>query len=112
VLQIQQRVLGEEHLATLASRNNLASVLRGLGRWEEAETEHRAELEIRRRVLDEEEHPDTLASRNNLASVLRGLGRLEEAETELRAVLEIQQRVSGRELAQQDYPEDQGATRA
>lgn len=59
-----------------------------------------------------DEHPDTLASRNNLASVLRDLGRLEEAETEHRAVLQIQQRVSGRELAQQDHPEDQDATRA
>jgi Flp pilus assembly protein TadD len=72
----------------LTSRNNLATVLRDLGRLEEAEVEHRAVLEIRRRVLGEE-HPDTLTSRNNLASVLNGLGRLEEAEAEHQTVLEI-----------------------
>ncbi|MGH4008942.1 MAG: tetratricopeptide repeat protein, partial [Pseudonocardiaceae bacterium] len=87
---------GEEHPDTLTNRNNLASVLRGLGRLEEAETEHRAVLQIRRRVLGEE-HPDTLSNRNNLASVLGDLGRLEEAETEHRAVLQIQQRVLGEE---------------
>jgi hypothetical protein len=70
--------LGEEHPDTLTSRNNLALVLRGLGRLEEAEAEHRAELEICRRVLGEE-HPDTLTSRHNLATVLRDLGRQEEA---------------------------------
>jgi low affinity Fe/Cu permease len=59
-----------------------------LGRLEEAEAEHRAVLEIRRRVLGEE-HPDTLTSRNNLASVLNGLGRQEEAEAEHQTVLEI-----------------------
>ncbi|WP_281361694.1 tetratricopeptide repeat protein [Acrocarpospora pleiomorpha] len=48
-----------------------------MGRLDEAETEHRAVLELRRRVLGEE-HPDTLASRNNLAIVLSNLGGLEE----------------------------------
>ena len=67
-----------------------------LGRLEEAEAEHRAVLEIRRRVSGEE-HPDTLDSRNNLALVLGDLGRLEEAEAEHRAVLEIRRRVLGEE---------------
>jgi len=47
VLEIR-RVLGDEHPATLTSRNNLAGVLNGLGRLEEAEAEHRAVLEIHR----------------------------------------------------------------
>ena len=63
---------------------------------EEAETEHRAVLHIRQRVLGED-HPGTLISRDNLAGVLGGWGRLEEAETEHRAVLHIRQRVSGTE---------------
>ena len=87
---------GEEHPDTLTSRDNLAHVLNRLGRLEEAEVEHRAVLQIRRRVSGEE-HPDTLTSRDNLALVLNGLGRLEEAEAEHRAVLEIRRRVSGEE---------------
>ena len=73
--------LGAEHPSTLASRSNLAAVLRGLGRLEEAEAESRAVLEISTRVLGGE-HPSTLTSRNNLALALSGLGRLEEAEAE------------------------------
>ncbi|MEU6412680.1 tetratricopeptide repeat protein [Microbispora sp. NPDC046933] len=63
----------------MASRANLAVVLRQLGRLEEAEAEQRAVLGARRRVLGEE-HPDTLNSRNNLADVLRDLGQFEEAQ--------------------------------
>ncbi|MFF3445440.1 tetratricopeptide repeat protein, partial [Streptosporangium sp. NPDC002721] len=53
--------------------------VQALGRLEEAEAEHRAVLEISRRVLGEE-HPHTLFSRGNLAGVLRDLGRLEESQ--------------------------------
>jgi len=66
-------VLGAEHPATLTSRGNLACVLAGLGRLEEAEAEHRAVLRIRSSLLGAE-HPATLTSRNNLASVLADLG--------------------------------------
>src|SRR5690606_4608434 len=52
---------GPEHPDTLASRNNLASVLQALGRLEEAETEHRAARDTGRRVHSPE-HPDTRAS--------------------------------------------------
>jgi tetratricopeptide (TPR) repeat protein len=86
--------LGPEHPDTLASRNDLAGVLRDLGRLEEAEAEHRAVLETRTRVLGAE-HPDTLASRNDLAGVLRDRGRLEEAEAEHRAEFETRSRVLG-----------------
>jgi len=44
--RVRWRMLGEEHPDTLTSRNNLAHVLYGLGRLEEAEAEHRAEFEI------------------------------------------------------------------
>ena len=39
MLETRTRVLGAEHPDTLISRNNLASVLRELGRLEEAEVE-------------------------------------------------------------------------
>jgi tetratricopeptide (TPR) repeat protein len=88
--------IGPEHPDTLTSRNNLATVLRDLGKLAEAEAEHRVVLDIRTRVLGPE-HPDTLTSRSNLAVVLRRLGRFEEAETEHRAVLEAAIRELGPE---------------
>jgi tetratricopeptide (TPR) repeat protein len=86
--------IGADHVSTMASHNNLAVVLRELGRLAEAETEHRAVLDARARVLGPD-HPDTLASRGNLTLVLRDLGRLAEAETEHRAVLDARARVLG-----------------
>ena len=72
-------MLGPEHRDTLTSRDNLAVVLRDLGRLEEAEAEHRAVLEARTRVLGAD-HPDTLTSRHNLANVLSDPGRLAETD--------------------------------
>ena len=63
--QATDPALGAEHPDTLTSRSNLAEVLRGLGRLEEVEAEHRAALDACTRVLGAE-HPDTLTSRNNL----------------------------------------------
>ncbi|MFC5457314.1 FxSxx-COOH system tetratricopeptide repeat protein [Prosthecobacter fluviatilis] len=82
---------GSDHQNTLGSRNNLANVLWAQGKYAEAEQEHRAVLEIRKRVLGEE-HPDTLSSRNNLATALYDQGKYAEAEQEYRAVLEIRKR--------------------
>jgi tetratricopeptide (TPR) repeat protein len=87
---------GSEHPDTLNSRSNLAGVLQNLGRFEEAEREHRAALEARIRVLGPE-HPGTLNSRNNLGLVLQDLGRFQEAEREHRAALEARIRVLGPE---------------
>ena len=56
MLQIRQQVLGAEHPDTLTSKDNLARVLRDLGRYADAETEHRTALEIRTHVLGAE-HP-------------------------------------------------------
>jgi tetratricopeptide (TPR) repeat protein len=84
--------LGPEHPDTLTSRNNTARVLRGLGRLDEAEAEHRAVLQTCLRALGAE-HADTLASRNSLANVLRDLGRLDEAEAEQRSVVGTRTRV-------------------
>src|SRR3569833_2457582 len=68
-LEIQVRMLGIDHPDTLASRNNLAAILRDLGRWEEAAAEYRVELETSIRVLGTDHH-DTLARRNNLEAIL------------------------------------------
>ncbi|GLW82662.1 Tetratricopeptide repeat-containing protein [Actinokineospora globicatena] len=81
---------------TLSSRNNLANALDKMGRYNEAEVEHRIVLETRTRVLGPE-HPGTLTSRNNLAQALAEMGRYDEAEAENRAVLEAFTRVLGPE---------------
>jgi tetratricopeptide (TPR) repeat protein len=95
-VQKRTRTLGSEHPFTLNSRNNLAIVLKELGRLEEAEAEHRTVLEASTRILGPE-HPSTLTSRNNHALVLKELGRLEEAEAEHRTVLEASTQVLGPE---------------
>jgi len=58
-------MLGKEHPDTLASVNNLASVLQDLRKYEEAEQIYRRALEGREKVLGKE-HSDTIASVNNL----------------------------------------------
>ncbi len=50
-----------------ASRNGRASVLHDLGRLEEAEAEHRAVLEIRRRVLGPEHPPRSSGCRSPIS---------------------------------------------
>lgn len=88
--------LGPEHPDTLTDRSNRAVMLGELERFEEAEAEARAILEIRMRTLGPE-HPDTLASRTILASALRHRGDFVQAEAEGRAALEAFTRVLGPE---------------
>lgn len=95
-VEIQRRVLGPEHPATLSSLNLLASDLRREGHYAEAEKLNRETLEIRRRVLGPE-HPDTLVSMNSMASDLWIEGHLAESEKLYRQTLEIRRRVLGPE---------------
>jgi Tetratricopeptide repeat len=59
-------VLGQEHLNTLASIDNLASIYQRQGQWKEAEKLEEQVIETSVRVL-RQEHLDTLASIGNLA---------------------------------------------
>jgi hypothetical protein len=68
-------VLGKEHPNTLTSMNNLAAVLSGQGKYEQAEEIHRQALGLRETVLGKE-YPDTLTSMNNLTAVLSGPGQV------------------------------------
>jgi hypothetical protein len=63
-------------------------------RTTQAETEHRAVLEARTRILGAD-HPHTLASQDNHAYVLAALGQSVDAEAEQRAVLEARTRILG-----------------
>jgi Flp pilus assembly protein TadD len=59
--------------------NNLAGVLSGQGRYEQAEEMHRQALRLSETMLGKE-HPLTLTGMNNLALVLRDQGKHEQAE--------------------------------
>jgi tetratricopeptide (TPR) repeat protein len=76
--------------------HNLASAIKGQGRYKEAEELFREVLEILQRVQGKE-HPYTLDSMHGLACAIRRQGRYEEAERRLRDLLEIERRVRGPE---------------
>jgi tetratricopeptide (TPR) repeat protein len=95
-LEGKEKVLGKEHLSTLASMNNLAEVLRDQGKYEQAEEIHRRTLKGKEKMLGKE-HLSTLASMNNLALVLRGLGEYDKGEEMHRRTLKRMEKVLGKE---------------
>nr|OQO18566.1 hypothetical protein B0A51_14525 [Rachicladosporium sp. CCFEE 5018] len=96
VLMLDRNLLGEEHVNTLKSMNNLALTYRHQGLFKEAEKLHVEVLEAQRRVLGEE-HLDTLGSVHNIAITHRDQGRWKEAEELHAKVLEARRRVLGEE---------------
>jgi tetratricopeptide (TPR) repeat protein len=90
----RERVLGDTHPDTLASRNNLALAYQATGRLGEAIPLYERNLADYERVLGDT-HPTTLTSRNNLASAYQGAGRLEEAIPILERNLADYERVLG-----------------
>lgn len=58
VLKKLKKVLGPEHPKTLISVHNLGSVLKNMGKYEEAELMHQRTLKEREKVLGPE-HPHT-----------------------------------------------------
>ncbi|MFG2676880.1 tetratricopeptide repeat protein, partial [Streptomyces sp. NPDC048445] len=77
-LATRERVLGDDHPDTLASRHNLASAYRVAGDTGRAIPLHERTLQDRERVLGDD-HPDTLASRHNLAHAYRAAGNIGRA---------------------------------
>ena len=77
VLEIQRRVLGEEHPDTLEWMNRLANLYKEQGRYDEAESLFVKELEMRRRVQGEE-HRDTVQSMKNLVELYDSMNNLIE----------------------------------
>ncbi|MEC3957516.1 tetratricopeptide repeat protein [Nocardia sp. CDC153] len=87
-----ERVLGPNHIDTLATRNNLAHAYASAGRFDDAIPLYEATLADRKQVLGPN-HIDTLATRNNLASAYESAGRLGDAITLLEATLADLERV-------------------
>jgi tetratricopeptide (TPR) repeat protein len=77
-LALRQRGLGADHIDTLASKSNLAGVLRLQGQLDEAQFLEEGVIEARERLLGPE-HLDTLAARANLAATLAQQNRTAEA---------------------------------
>ncbi|MEM7302162.1 MAG: tetratricopeptide repeat protein [Pseudomonadota bacterium] len=84
---------GPDSVSDLNARSAYARSLGQLGQYTEAESEHRAVWEIRKKpdVLGAD-HPNTLNSRHETAYMMAEQGRYAEAEKELRAVWEVQKR--------------------
>ncbi|WP_371548619.1 tetratricopeptide repeat protein [Streptomyces sp. NBC_00554] len=96
--QIRQRVLGEEHPDTLATRNNLAGAYQSAGNLRRAITLYEQTLTDRVRLLGEE-HADTLATRNDLAGAYQSAGDLRRAITLYEQTLTDRVRLLGEEHA-------------
>ncbi|MEL7142217.1 MAG: tetratricopeptide repeat protein, partial [Cyanobacteria bacterium J06573_11] len=77
-LKICKEQLGDKHLDTASSLNNLAGLYESQGRYSEAEPLSLEALEINKVKLGER-HPDTARSLNNLAALYRSQGRYSEA---------------------------------
>jgi tetratricopeptide (TPR) repeat protein len=94
--RVREWKLGEEHIDTLDSTNDLAALYYYQGRYEEVEHLWLKTLEISRHVLGEE-HPGTLDTMSNLAVLYDTEGRYDEAEPLCLRTLEISRRVLGEE---------------
>ncbi len=73
-----ESTLGEEHVETITSLENIAVDLSYLGRYDEAIATHELVLARRERVLGRQ-HPQLGTTIDNLGNVLRAQDRLEEA---------------------------------
>jgi eukaryotic-like serine/threonine-protein kinase len=93
-LEIQRRVLGEEHPDTLQTAHDLSEVLSFQDKNEEAEQLARQLLETRRRVLGDE-HVETLNAMSDLGWYLTLQYKFAEAEPLARKALEVTRRLLG-----------------
>jgi tetratricopeptide (TPR) repeat protein len=93
-LEGREKILGTEHLDTLASVNNLGTLLWKKGNYQEAEPLYRRALVGREKNLGSE-HPDTLTSVNNLGNILWSKGNYQEAEPLYRRALEGRKKILG-----------------
>ena len=93
-LEVQRRVLGEEHPSTLLSMGDLALLYRNWGRFDKTEPLLVKVLELNIRVLGED-HPETQHTMRWLAEMYSWQGRHDLAEQMIVKVLEIQRSVHG-----------------
>lgn len=81
---------GRSNEAAATAMNNLAFLLKGMGRLDEALELYLEALNVRKELFGDA-HPDVMIAKNNLAELYRVAGREEEAlalQREILAVLE------------------------
>ncbi|MFJ9359318.1 tetratricopeptide repeat protein [Streptomyces mirabilis] len=96
VLDLRREVLGPDHLETITTMHNLASVLHDLGELGEAERLRTHVWRALERVQGAEHH-DTLTARHELGRLLHDRGQLDAAEEHLRTVFEARRQAGGHE---------------
>jgi serine/threonine protein kinase/Tfp pilus assembly protein PilF len=85
-LEIDRRVLGDDHPRLVIYLSNLATAVQNMGDLKRAETLFRDAIERNRRAYGDN-HPDGVAAKENYALLLQREGRLTEAEPLLRQAL-------------------------
>ncbi len=93
-LEQRQRLLGDEHLATLISLRGRGSLQLKMGQHKEAEADLRTAAATMQRILGDH-HPETLSSQLRLGEALQVQGRLDEALEHAQATLEASRKALG-----------------
>jgi eukaryotic-like serine/threonine-protein kinase len=93
-LEIDRRVLGDDHPRVARRFNNLAIVAQNMGDLPRAERLYRESIRLHDHTYGER-HPETAAVRGNLGLLLQREGRLAEAEPLLRGALDAKLSVFG-----------------
>ena len=83
-----QKQLGPDHVDVAASYNNLGTVHRGLGRFQQAKDNYARALDIRLKQLGPK-HVDVGASYNYVGNVYRSLGDFQQAKDNHARALDI-----------------------
>ncbi|EAW34379.1 CHAT domain-containing protein [Lyngbya sp. PCC 8106] len=96
VLEIRERILGENHPDVATSLNNLALLYSDQGRYDEAELLYQRSLAIDEKALGEN-HPSVATSLNNLAALYDSQGRYSEAEPLYQRSLAIREKALGKD---------------
>jgi len=95
-LDINEKILGNEHPDTATTYNNIASVYNDLGAYKEALEWYKKALDIDEKVLGKE-HPYTATTYSNIAKVYHGQGDYKKAlDLDMKA-LDIREKVLGKE---------------
>ena len=92
--QLTRATLGDEHIDTLSSINNLAVVCARFGQFDKALSYFEETHGQLQRLVDPN-HPELLMSMHNLAGVYQNVGRLDEAISLLEETLRRQQTTFG-----------------
>jgi tetratricopeptide (TPR) repeat protein len=87
-LEIDRRVLGDDHPRVAVRLSGLAIVAQNMGDFGLAESLYRDAIRRNERAYGGR-HPETAAAKGNLGLLLQRQGRLAEAETQLREALDV-----------------------